>query len=311
MTKEKLTIDVCVCTFRRPELEATIRSLAAMELPEGARVGIIIADNDETPSAAPLVEDLKKAIALPILYLHAPARNISVARNSCLNASKAQYVAFIDDDEIATPQWLVSLVEALHFRNADVVLGPVRAIYGNDAPDWLRRGDFHSTKPVWVEGKIRTGYTCNVLMDMAAPSMRETRFNLERGQTGGEDTEFFDRVYQDGGKIAFAPEAWVDEFVPHSRASFRWLAKRRFRSGQTHGRLLRTKQSSGAVPRLIVVAAAKSLCCLAGALVNLANNSRRNGYLIRGTLHLGTIAGLTGVRELKQYGLASSSQSAG
>ena len=35
---------------------------------------------------------------------------------------------------------------------------------------WMRRGDFHSTLPVWSLGEIRTGYTCNVLLQDAAPA---------------------------------------------------------------------------------------------------------------------------------------------
>ncbi len=35
-------------------------------------------------------------------------------------------------------------------KRADVVLGPVRALYEPGAPDWMRSGDFHATRPVWV-----------------------------------------------------------------------------------------------------------------------------------------------------------------
>ncbi|TIQ40271.1 MAG: glycosyltransferase family 2 protein, partial [Mesorhizobium sp.] len=89
-------------------------------------------------------------------------------------------------------------------------LGPVRATYRQDAPDWMRKGDFHSTLPVWVRGEIRTGYTCNVLLRMTEESLRNRRFSLARGQTGGEDTEFFDHMVKAGGRIAFAPRAFVD-----------------------------------------------------------------------------------------------------
>ena len=87
-------------------------------------------------------------------------------------------------------------------------------------------------------GEIRTGYTCNVLLRMGADSLRDRRFSLARGQSGGEDTEFFDRMVRDGGRVAFAPQAWVDEVVPSTRAAFDWLRRRRFRFGQTHGHLI-------------------------------------------------------------------------
>src|SRR5690606_11463773 len=77
-------VDVCVCTFRRPALSETLRSLAALQHPEGYRVGIIVADNDEVPSARDLVLRLARELDLPVRYIHCPARNISIARNACL-----------------------------------------------------------------------------------------------------------------------------------------------------------------------------------------------------------------------------------
>jgi succinoglycan biosynthesis protein ExoM len=281
-----------------------------MQLPEGIDVSIIVADNDETPSAASLVAEIAAQVALPVRYVHAPARNISLARNSCLAHSHADFLSFLDDDETASTNWLVSLFDAIEFRKADVVLGPVHAIYSADAPVWMRQGDFHSTRPVWVDGKIRTGYTCNVMMRMDSPAIQGKRFDLKRGQTGGEDTEFFDRVHHDGGRIVFAPEAQVDEIVPNARASAMWLAKRRFRSGQTHGRLLKQKHSVSALPGLVALAGAKALYCAVFALATVPNSSKRNGYLLRGALHAGAIAGLAGLREVKQYGLTRSSRSA-
>ena len=52
---KKLSIDIGVCTFRRPELADTLRSLAAMNMPAGFGIGVIVADNDDEPTAEALV----------------------------------------------------------------------------------------------------------------------------------------------------------------------------------------------------------------------------------------------------------------
>ena len=123
------SIDICVCTFRRPELADTLRSLAAMDMPSGFDISVIVADNDDTPTAEPLVTTLAQELKLPIRYRHAPARNISIARNACLDASTADFVAFIDDDETASSRWLAELVATAEASGAAAVLGPVRALY--------------------------------------------------------------------------------------------------------------------------------------------------------------------------------------
>ena len=298
-------IDICVCTFRRPALAETLRSLAALQHPEGYRVGIIVADNDDEPSATALVTQLVQELDLPLRYIHCPARNISIARNACLDASRARFIAFIDDDETATEEWLVRLVKAAETSRADVVLGPVRAGYDPSAPEWMRRGDFHSTFPVWVGGEIRTGYTCNVLMRMDAGTISGRRFSLDRGQTGGEDTAFFDEVHRDGGKIVYAPDAWTEEPVPSERATFGWLLRRRFRSGQTHGRLLAGKKSGFSLAAELLLVLGKVAYCGVGTVLTAFWATSRNRNLLRGAMHVGVLSGLIGMSELRQYGVSS------
>jgi len=298
------SIDICICTFRRPELADTLRSIAALEKPAGFEIGVVIADNDDGPTAQELVKILAQELKLPIRYRHAPARNISVARNACLDASVSDFVAFIDDDETASAGWLVELMAAADAKGATAVLGPVRAHYRQDAPAWMRKGDFHSTLPVWVRGEIRTGYTCNVLLRMADASLRGRRFSLARGQTGGEDTEFFDQMVKAGGRIAFAPDAFVDELVPRARAAFDWLRRRRFRFGQTHGHLI--GNNAGGMRRVVQIglASAKAAYCFGMAALTAVSPVRRNRSMLRGIMHVGVISGLVGVREIRQYGLA-------
>lgn len=296
------SIDICVCTFRRPALAETLRSLAVMEMPAGYRIGVIVADNDDVPSARALVDDLAGQLALPISYVHCPARNISIARNACLEASSADFVAFIDDDEKATSQWLARLVETAEATAADVVLGPVRARYSSTAPRWMRTGDFHSTYPVFVAGQIRTGYTCNVLLRMKTASIAGRRFSLARGQTGGEDTEFFDQVFERGGAIAYAADAWVEEPVPATRATLGWLTKRRYRVGQTHGRLLASKTSGMGLIPAFALASAKAGYSFFAAGLGVFRPVGRNRSLLRGVMHVGVLSGLIGVREIRLYG---------
>lgn len=297
-----LHVDIGICTFRRKELEATLLSLFMQVVPSGVFVRLIVADNDAEPTAAELVDALRPRSPFPISYIHCPKSNISIARNACLAASKGDYLAFIDDDEIAPPQWLDALVATALSSNADAVLGPVLAVYGQSAPGWMREGDFHSTRPVWVGTEIRTGYTCNVLLDMRSPHVRGRRFELSLGQSGGEDTHFFTQVTNAGGHIAFSPKAELREPVPSRRESFGWLLKRRFRSGQTHGRILAEKHHGSQRIAQFMLAGLKAGFCGAAALALWFSPVRRRGYQLRAALHGGAMSGLLGVREIRQYG---------
>ncbi|HEV7322582.1 MAG TPA: glycosyltransferase family A protein [Ensifer sp.] len=307
MTDPRTTrqIDIAVCTFRRPELAETLHSLALLTIPDDADIRVIVADNDMTPSAEALVNQMRLTTPFEILYVHCPASNISIARNACLDVSRGHYLAFVDDDETVSRTWLVQLLDTARDTGADVVLGPVRAEYALSAPNWMRRGDFHSTRPVWVNGEIRTGYTCNVLIDLTRPALTGRRFNLALGRSGGEDTEFFRHMHADGGHLAYAPDALVFEPVPEKRARLTWLAKRRFRSGQTHGRLLSAQGQPGSKMVEIARAAAKSGYCAFASLLLAGSPVARSRYALRAVMHAGVVSGLFGVRELQQYGAIS------
>ena len=298
----EVRIDVCVCTYRRRELEDTLRSLGAMTVPENARVRVIVADNDVEPSARERAYALAAQLPFEIVYIHCPASNISLARNACLENSTGDFLAFIDDDSTASREWLSQLMEVAQATGADVVLGPVIASYSDDAPHWMRQGDFHSTSPVWVDGEIRTGYSGNALLRLASRRVSGRRFNLALGRTGGEDTEYFTHLHDAGGIISFAPHAVVHEPVPDNRARFSWLMKRRFRAGQTHGRLLAEKHRSVGAIRHAAIASAKAAYCFAAMAVLAFLPTQRNRFALRGVMHVGALSGLFGVREITQYG---------
>ncbi len=285
-----ITVDIGICTFRREQVALTLRSLAEMELPANCSLRIIVADNDTTPSAQVLVASTTAALKLSVVYLHAPEANISIARNICLDAAIAEYLGFIDDDEIVGVGWLNAMLTRLQEAKADAVLGPVRAIYPDNAPEWLRRGEFHSTKPEYVHGKIVTGYAGNVLMRRTSPAFTNLRFRLDLGVSGGEDTDFFMRAYQAGACIEYAPDAIVFEGVPFERANLAWLKRRRYRFGETHAMLLLATNPSPLKRRLILVATiAKVVCCYLMIPVSVFDSVKRRYWFLRGTFHLAAV----------------------
>lgn len=298
-------VDVCVCTFRRESVVATLESLAAQGIPPATELRVIVADNDETPSARDRVAAAAGRLALDLRYRHCPARNISIARNGALDAADGDWVAFIDDDETAAPGWLAALLSRAAETGADVVLGPVRPLYRPEAPSWMRAGAFHATEPVTKGGRIVAGYTSNALMRRMAPAAEGQRFDLALGRSGGEDTEFFDRLIARGARIAYAPDAVVSEVVPPDRARLDWLLRRRFRFGQTHGALL-ARNAQGPAQRMaaVLLAAGKAAVSGGGVVLNGARPERRAFWALRAALHLGAVSRLCGLSEITQYGTA-------
>jgi len=299
-----INIDLCVCTYRRAYIADTLRSVAALNRDAAWSIRIIVADNDKTPAAKSFIETALKETNLDYLYIHAPEQNISIARNACLDAAKAGLVAFIDDDEIVSPQWLTEMMGTLQTSGADAVMGPVNAVYRASAPRWIRNSNFHSTLPVMTGGEIVTGGSGNVLMRTDSPAIAGRRFRIDLGRSGGEDSEFFSAISRAGGCIAYAENAIVTEEVPDNRATMGWLMKRRLRYGQTHGLLLLETATFRPVTRILhsVIAGGKVLFSLFMALFTIINPDRMRFWLLRAALHIGVILHLIGSRTVEIYG---------
>ena len=284
-------VDICVCTFRRDSLRQTLASLDA-QTGITADVRVLVADNDDHPSARLEVET--GPFRWPRLYLHAPARNISVARNALLEESTAEFVAWIDDDEIADSHWLAELLDAI--GDHDAAFGPVEADYPPQTPGWIREADLHSTQAVVTRAGVVTGYTSNALVRRQA--IGAERFSEALGRSGGEDTEFFSRLHRMGRRFTTASHAIVQEPTAPDRLSLKWLTQRAYRAGQTHAR---SYAVSGRKRAGLVSAAAKAAFCLAMSGAFAWHGVRRRKFWVRGALHRGVVASLIGARDLQLY----------
>lgn len=294
-------IDIGICTFRRPQVTETLASLAEMIHPEGVQLRVIVADNDVEPTARETVA----AVSLPfeLIYLHAPSRNISIARNAILAKADADYLAFIDDDETVDPHWLVELYAKARAKQADVVFGPLIARYPPETPAWMVEGDYHSVTQPKDVSEVRTGATCNALINLKSKACEGLVFDTTLGQSGGEDTVFFYNVAERGGRMFFAHKAIVYEIAASKRLSLDWLIERKYRSGQSHA-VAMLRGSPGAATRvtLSAKAAMKAAFCTLGTGANLFRPARRNYWRIRGALHRGVISKCFGSREKALYG---------
>ncbi|RYX81317.1 glycosyltransferase [bacterium] len=295
---EAEVIDVCVCTYRRSSLSATLASIARQQLPEGVSIRVVVADNDCSPARRDAILANAQELGLTLTYVHAPARNISIARNACLDAAHSEWIAFIDDDEEAQPDWVDALLRAR--SGVEIVFGISQARYSEaHCAEWLVLGDFHSNR---VQGNDPTwnGYTANVLINRAWVARHEVRFMHELGQIGGEDTMFFYRCHELGGRFGYAPMAIVFEDTPAKRASLGWLVRRRYRSGQIHSMILSQRGKGRAFS--FATGLAKSTYCFLGAAAQFMSPVRRTELFLRGAMHVGVVAGALGLSPYREYG---------
>jgi succinoglycan biosynthesis protein ExoM len=172
------------------------------------------------------------AQGMQIKYFMQPEKNIALTRNLGVANATGDYIAFIDDDEHAVPDWLKNLYETLITYKADVVFGPVVGELPPDAPAWLKEGRFFEQEHFDTGSVSAVRGTGNVLLSRKIITSGVALFDPKFGLSGGSDTEFFRRLQKAGYRFIWCEEAMVSEVVPAERLTAEWLIRRAFRGGQ-------------------------------------------------------------------------------
>ena len=233
-----MKIAVCIATYRRPVMLATLlRSLGDLALDAPApEVVIVVVDNDANGSAETVVEAARSTVPWRIVSSVEPERNIALARNrgvALALADGADWVAFVDDDEMVTARWLAELLRVQAEFAADVVGGPVVNVYPDDAPRWIVASELPRRLRLATGAGGFVAETSNALVSGRVLAAMSGPFDARFGLSGGSDSHLFHRAHRTGARFAWAADAVVRETLPRSRASAGWLLRRGFRVGNT------------------------------------------------------------------------------
>ncbi len=234
---KKIGVDVCVATYRRPGLLANLLESLARQALEGIVLRIIVVDNDPAEGARSVVEAFEKKNGFEVIYAVEPTQGISHARNRALKFVRGNYFAFVDDDETVAEDWLKKLLEAAAKYDAAAVFGSIESVPPLDAPEWVRRHYFFNRKKFKTGTVVRVGSTANVLVRREALKSLSQMFDPAFALTGGEDSDFFFRLYLAGQKMVRCQEALVYDHVAADRLTLAWILRRGYRAGQSYARV--------------------------------------------------------------------------
>jgi succinoglycan biosynthesis protein ExoM len=296
-------VTVIVPTLRRPEsLERALRSLMAQTGGNALIAEVTIVDNDPEGSARTLVEALRRQSPHPLLYVHAPHPGVATARNAGLAATAAPLVAFLDDDESASPTWLSNLYGAHTAFGADVTFGPV-AGRTEGAQAWKRvylESFFSRTGPA-TSGLTEAVHGCgNSMMTRASALAGPAPFDTAANETGGEDDRLFQRLKASGAKFAWAADALVLEHAPPHRSTLAYALQRAFGYGQTPAQIAaRSKDISGVLKWMLIGLAQGVVFTVAALAVCPFGRQRSLPYADRAARGFGKVVWF---KTLKFYG---------
>lgn len=227
-----MTILVTICTRGRPKLlDACLASVCAQHPAPGARFEVAVIENN---AALTCEAQLARHAAASEIAIHAvlePELGIPFARNRCGRTAAAMgfdWALYIDDDEVAHPDWLKTFVAAARRFEADVLYGRVIPVYPEGTPGWMITPEVNKRETGAILKKAE-GHNTMVRTRVFREDGLNLGFDTAMRFTGGSDTDFFSRVHEAGGKIIWVGEALVDEIIPENRMTLRWQLNRTFR----------------------------------------------------------------------------------
>jgi glycosyltransferase involved in cell wall biosynthesis len=295
-------IDICIITYRRPEgLQRLLGGIQQQRMHEPfPDVRVVVVDNDPEARARSVCDAARAWLDFELVYEVEKRRGIPQARNAALALAlgRADFVAFIDDDEVPEPDWLAELCDVQRIHEADAVSGPVRPLFDSPPPAWITRGGFFDRSRFETGTRLLCGYTNNLLVSTRALASLDRLFDERMALTGSSDTELFERFARRGHRIVWADAARVVEWVPQSRVNLRWLLQRSFRIGTASVIIDRVCREDR--PKVWRMLAHAGWCIAKGALYwprLLAGNRAAAAEGLRlAVFGLGRLAGLGGYR---------------
>lgn len=238
-----MRIAVGAITRQRPKMFGELlASFARMRRPGGAEVIFVFAENDTAFGVTEQVADFRAAVPEEVRLELEPRPGIPMGRNRVLDmalAAGADFLTFVDDDELVTEDWLVALIAGVEARGLDLAGAPVRLI----APEggmtgWNEavlkhlqsRSDKRNRERARMVADGTEGgmniYTNNWCLRLATQRRLGVRFDEALQYTGGSDTRFSLDMKAAGARIGWVPDAWVEEPTPQKRLTLGYHYRR-------------------------------------------------------------------------------------
>jgi glycosyltransferase involved in cell wall biosynthesis len=231
---------VVICTHNRAaDVKEALLSLLQQRFKDSYEV--IVVDNCSTDHTKQVVEEFQKMVHIPVIYVFEERLGLSVARNRAIREASGEYVLFLDDDAVASADWIGGIVALFEL---DPRIG---CVGGKIEPAW------EGSAPQWLSQENRTLYSildyADEIVEMRKPAIpfganvafRKSVFDWtdvfreDLGRVGSnllssEESELIERI-RTRFMVYYTPHASVMHKIPRTRISRKWLLRRIYWQG--------------------------------------------------------------------------------
>jgi glycosyltransferase involved in cell wall biosynthesis len=229
-----IVLDVIICTYNRAsELDRTLAALASQSQAEDMVWSVLVVDNGSTDATAQVVESWRARGSVPGLRsLLETERGLSPARLRGVRETNAEWIAFVDDDNLLATDWIAGVGQAVAAHpGAGGFGGKVIIDWISPCPDYLKNFGWcfaeqdHGAEMCEIDNLTGAGM---VLRRKALEASGWVQRPLLADRTGerlisGGDVEMVQRIRGAGYKLWYAPQFKLWHRIPAERTTRRYL----------------------------------------------------------------------------------------
>ncbi len=252
-------ITAVVCTHNRSAyLRKALASLREQSIGNDS-YEVLVVDNCSTDDTKQVFD---REAGANFTYIFEAQLGLSTSRNTGWKRARGEYVAYLDDDAVASSVWLEQIVQAF-----EVVQPRPGGVGGRITPIW------EAPRPSWLSDRIALALTILDWSDapmfigdhqwLAGANLAYPRellvetggFDAMLGRSGTnliscEESMLNDQIKGLGYRLFYQPEAAVEHHIAASRLTKEWHIRRQYWNGVSGAVALRLQTSPTFVARL-------------------------------------------------------------
>lgn len=246
-----MIISAVVCTRNREAM--TVRAVQSLidQSANPEEYEILVVDNGSTDDTEKTVRELaERTTGVKVRYVSEPKTGIAHARNTGYEQALGEYIAFIDDDAAAEPDWLQLVIDNIRSSERPLVAigGRILPLYEAPKPAWFL--DRYEERTWGEERRFLTkeeSFSASNMIVLRQAFIDVGGFQTNVGMSGerlmlGEEPLVFEQFWKKldcEQRILYDPELKVRHSVPAAKMTVLYWAKRTFVGGQFEARVAR------------------------------------------------------------------------
>lgn len=241
-----MKLSLVIATYNRAD--SLIRALESVVLQSAdpAMWECVVVNNNSTDHTQEAFEAFKAQHgAFNLVMVNEPKQGLSAARNCGIAVSRADYIAFVDDDQTLEESYVESYIEFFDaFPAALAAGGAVWPLYESERPKWMSKyteqmiaNPIDLDVAVCIFPKNRVPAGGNMAFRRAAFDL-VGGFNPRLGRngqslSGGEENDLFARLRAKGVELYFVPCAGIYHHIADSKLTEEYFDRLSYNVGKS------------------------------------------------------------------------------